>query len=153
MLLMSGEKQLPLSNIELSYFYKEVILFFEKMIKPQSFCFNLSDVQVQAILFFAGIVLDVIPNNSIIDPPIEYKNQPCSFVLIKNSGDDNSILISFLRHLRNSFSHDHFIKLEFDGEPYFCMEDYNRRKQLTMVLQLPYKKFFLLVEAIKQNCK
>ena len=140
----------PPNDLELAYFYKCIVLFFEKDF--DSLRAHLSDDQVQAILYYAGIVWIPYPDNYLLKAPIEYKTQAKPFVLFKKRGGkegDVSSLISFLRHLRNCFAHGHFNKIEFDGVPYFCLEDFSTRGNLTMVAQLPLRQFYLLVESIK----
>lgn len=144
------------SDIELTYFYKGVILFYEKEFAVDKLSFLLSEEQVRALLSYSNIDNSIIPENGVFPVPKMYKKQAKAFIILKKhvSGGEHSFLVSFIRHTRNSFAHGSFSKIEIDGITFLCLEDYSQKKRKpTMIAQLPLSKFYLLVEAIKGNVR
>ena len=141
----------PNGDKELLYFYKEIVLYYEKEVKGKQTGFN------SRLRFFAKFVNEqkihfVLFENRQIEMPNQYKNDHYSFIHFKQT-NNHSRFASFLFHARNCFAHGRFSKVRIGNQIYLCMEDINNRGNYSMVAQIPIRQFPALLELIKQSRK
>lgn len=143
------------ANYELLYFYRDVVLFYERHVINNPLGYYVNDSRLVECLAKLGTKIILCNNSNIIVRPDSYKNKPETFIFLKPITIDSrrmSTLASFFGRLRNGFSHGTFSKVSIEGQEYICIEDYysRRRKQLAMIAQIPVASFTILVELIKQ---
>ncbi len=147
-----GIKTTP-SDIELTYFYKGIILFYEATKSDVGKTYWLPDEQLQAVLAYCDLSIDWIKQSEKLSFPNGYKKEAVQFILLKRTNNENNvpIMVLFLKHLRNCFAHGRFSKTEIDGKTYFCFEDKYDNGNLSMVAQIPLIRFYLIIEGVKDT--
>ena len=150
-------------NLVLWFFYKEVILYYEKKVLPSPLGFHVSNKDVTEYLSALNAFFDCVPSSVTIMPPTSYRTTPVSFFIMhraydRMSGRGLSILASFLWHLRNSFAHGRFEFNLIEGQEYLCVYDIKVRGgkkgiELSMIAQAPIDSFIFLINTIKKSQK
>ena len=140
-----------LSDAELLFAYKNVLLYYETSVKDASgFSVGNKDFQSfikdKSISITVGTTTDIENESKKEDAPIS------SFFFTDTKGNQ---LKSLYYHLRNSFAHSSFTKMKIEKTDYLCFEDINlnNKKQFTMRGQIQLEFFEEFVEKLKQVIK
>lgn len=141
---------LSLSDRELQFGYKDVVLYYEKKLIKEKTGFNrkrldnyLKDKKID--LSSKGVV----GNN-------DFKNKNVSFFQY-DKDDKLSEIVSLFKHLRNSFAHGNVEKTYINKRPYYCFEDCytagKKKGQQSMIGQIPQRDFKGFITELKENQK
>ena len=145
---MATVYQIPDSDKELLFYFKEIILYFERVV-----AINPKGYRSQRKVFVDFLKKEKISfiymDTKSITVPDSYKTFKEAFVIIKRARN-YSRFASFLYHMRNSFAHDHFYKMRIGNTIFLGLEDHND-KGLSMVAQIPIKRLNTLLDIIKQS--
>jgi len=141
-----------LSDKELLFGYKEIILYFEKVIKKSSNGFNARNQKFNSFLKEHDITIEYKTTDELKN---ETNNTEAFFLFTFSyqKSKQLSILPSLLNHLRNSFAHGLVSKKKIKKTVYLCFKDYNTSINCTMRGQIPNKSFVPFIAALKQAKK
>ena len=145
-----------LNNQELLFFYKKVILYYERVVAPSPHGYRITDNRIQQFLNSKGIYFRQVKGGELSCPKL-YKENSEYFIVFKQSSENGQVLSQIpcmLKHLRNCFAHGHYCKIVLDGVPCYCMEDIRNGKAHTMYAQIPVNMFHELItiaHSLKDN--
>lgn len=133
-----------LSDTELLFGYKEIVLYYESRVKRNPKGFQVSKLKgwLQRLAIYQNDLQTEIK-------PIHrqmFEKEPVAFFAF--SDKYNSKIPSLLYHLRNSYAHNCIERESIKGEDFICFID-KYRKQNTMLGQIPYGVFTEFVEKLK----
>ena len=137
------------TELELLYFYKNIILYYEREVNRYPKGFYITNRDFSAFMHRLGTSVSNVEGTEVIVAPDSFKVRKCSFFIQKRF-NKMSILASLLAHFRDSFAHGYYSKVKIGEVDYLCLEDYSARGKLSMVAQMPFKQFVPLVELIKK---
>ena len=139
-----------LTDKELLFGYKEVLLYYEQHVKlyPNGYALK----RLQKYLDLQHITLE--DNMKGLALQQNFQQKPVSFFCF-NLTKGHSTLASLLYHLRNSFAHALVEITMIGNRPYYCFKDiYPRRQnagQASMIGQIPKRAFKGFIQELKAN--
>lgn len=139
-----------LTDKELLFGYKEVLLYYEQHVKlyPNGYALK----RLQKYLNLQHIILE--DNMKGLALQQNFQQKPVSFFCF-NLTKGHSTLASLLYHLRNSFAHALVETTMINNRPYYCFKDVypNRQKtgQASMIGQIPKRAFKGFIQELKAN--
>ncbi len=141
-----------LTDKELLFGYKEVLLYYEQHVKlyPNGYALK----RLQKYLNLQHIILE--DNMKGLALQQNFQQKPVSFFCF-NLKKGHSTLASLLCHLRNSFAHALVETTMIDNRPFYCFKDVypNGQKagQTSMIGQIPKRVFKGFIKELKANQK
>lgn len=139
----------PTGDKELLFFYKDVILYYENVVKNESKGYDSRKKRFVEYLKENDIHF-IYSRAKTIDIPSTHQNNPKSFIIFKQT-KGYSRFASYLCHVRNSFAHGLFSKERDGNVVYLRMHDINNKGNLSMVTYIPIKQFAEIIMLIKQS--
>lgn len=133
-----------LTDPDLLFGYKEIVLYYESKVKWHPKDFNVSRIRKclkQLAIYQDDLQTEIKPIHRQM-----FENEPVAFFAF--SDKYNSKIPSLLYHLRNSYAHNCVERESIKGEDFICFID-KYRKQTTMLGQIPYDVFLEFVEKLK----
>jgi hypothetical protein len=138
-----------LSDNELLFAYKNVILHYETSVKDANGFYS-GNKDFQSFIKNKNILIaEVLTKEIEIESDKEDLNAS-SFLFTNSKGNQ---IKSLFYHLRNSFAHGSFTKMKIGKTDYFCFEDINPSKQFTMRGKIQAEFFEEFIEKLKQAKK
>ena len=136
---------LSLSESELQFGYKDIVLYYENEIKKDKTGFNKKNLK--KFLDSTSIVL-----KAKVTPSSTFQNKKISF-LHYTSPNGTSEIVSIFKHLRNCYAHGNVEKREIHKKLYLCFKDVkisSNTEQTTMIGQIARNKFEDFVKELKK---
>ncbi len=134
----------------LHYFYNDVILYFEKVIKCNPTGLRITNPIIRAYLTANNTFPVFISDKSKLSDPQSDGNHNKSFIICRKISK-YSMLVCLFAHFRNCLAHGHFSFFNVDGRIWVTFKDFAPRGgELSMVAQMPFDVFFGLIYCIKQ---
>jgi len=149
-----AHKYETLSDAELLFGYKEIVLYYETVITHDSKGFDVGEKEFQSfikghqiVLFFQNNQDEVAVHDSLKD----YESNPVAFFSFSPSKGMAQVP-SLLSHLRNCFAHGGVTNKEIGKTTYFCFEDYDPiTKKYSLKGQIPTTQFKEFINKLKQS--
>ena len=137
-----------LSNDELLFAYKDVILYYEKLVKDKK-GFYINSKEFQSFIKDKNIL---IKNTTAEEIKIAFNTKKLTESYFLFTTSNYSQVRDLYRHLRNSFAHGLFTKTEIKKTVFLCFDDiYN--KKYTMRGQIQKELFVEFIEKLQQTKK
>lgn len=132
------------------YLYNNVILYFERELKPKPTGLRITNPHIKLYLIANHINPVIVDNKCKIKTPEQFERSSDSLIICRKYSKYSS-LVSVIAHFRNSLAHGRFLLYTMNGEIFIALTDKPKKKEISMVAQMPFRVFWGLIEMIKQN--